>query len=68
VVTVGPPQGIVIAKTGRIVVPAGGSAIQGGRVFLSDDAGVTWWASSLANAKVKVGGGSLFIALHGSDH
>ena len=46
--TTGPPQGLVLSS-GRIVIAAGGSSIQGGRAILSDDGGVSWSISGLAN-------------------
>jgi sialidase-1 len=50
VFTTGPPQGLVL-PSGRIVIAAGGSSIQGGRAILSDDGGARWRVSGLANPK-----------------
>ena len=56
--TTGPPQGLVL-PSGRIVVAAGGSSIQGGRAIYSDDGGAGWAISGLANPK----GGEAQVAL-----
>ena len=56
--TTGPPQGLVL-PSGRIVVAAGGSSIQGGRAIYSDDAGSHWASSGLANPT----GGEAQVAL-----
>ena len=48
--TTGPPQGLVL-PSGRIVVAAGGGSIQGGRALLSDDGGISWNVSGIANPK-----------------
>ena len=50
VFTTGPPQGLVL-PSGRILVAAGGSSIQGGRAIFSDDRGAHWSVSGLANPK-----------------
>ena len=38
-------------SSGRIVIAAGGSALQGGRAIYSDDGGVRWTTSGLANPR-----------------
>lgn len=58
VLTTGPPQGLAL-PSGRILVAAGGSSIQGGRAIFSDDGGLHWAISSIANPK----GGEAQIAL-----